>query len=140
MLKSVNTLGAIFLTAGLAQAGINVTEPAAQDLSCSEAREAAWFLHELARTDGNVDPVGPYVPCDADRQNFDGVMQPVVYRPDGINATGQAAEGPSCKEARETAWFLNELSRTDGNTNPEVPYIACGTDGQHFAEFGLDAD
>ena len=35
-------------------------------------------------------------------------------------------EPMSCKEARETAWFIRELSRTDGDTNPEVEYVSCG--------------
>ena len=78
MLKSVTTLTAIFLTAGLAHADVNVADPAAQGLSCSQAREAAWFLGELARTDGNNDP--------------------------------------------------------------EAATTECGIEGDHYAEFGLDAD
>lgn len=139
MIKRANTLTAmtaIFLTAGLAHADIDVAWPTAQGRSCSEARQAAWFLDELARTDGNVEPATPDVACDASGQDFGGAVQPVVYRPDGIGAT----EGPSCKEAREAAWFLNELARSDGNPAPEAPYVACDTDRRHYAEFGLDAD
>ena len=35
-------------------------------------------------------------------------------------------ETMSCKEARESAWFIRELSRTDGDTNPDVAYVSCG--------------
>lgn len=34
-------------------------------------------------------------------------------------------EPMSCKEARESAWFIRELSRSDGDTNPEVAYVPC---------------
>jgi len=38
----------------------------AQPLTCQEQREAAWFLHELSRTDGENDPQAPAVNCRAD--------------------------------------------------------------------------
>ena len=34
-------------------------------------------------------------------------------------------EPMSCAEARETAWFVRELARTDGDTEPEVAYVPC---------------
>jgi len=136
MFKRVNTLTAMFLVAGLAQAEIIVTEPVDQAPSCKEARETAWFLGELARTDGNVNPEVPYIACDTDRADAGGVVQAVSFQPEGM----KDAEGPSCKEARQTAWFLAELARTDGNVNPEVPYVACASDREHYAEFGLDAN
>ena len=34
----------------------------------------------------------------------------------------------SCKEARQTAWFIRDLKRTDGETNPEIEPIACADD------------
>ena len=47
-------------------------------------------------------------------------------------------EPMSCKEARETAWFIRELSRTDGDTNPEVAYAPCGN--EILAGASVDAD
>lgn len=43
-----------------------------------------------------------------------------------------------CKELRETAWFLGELARTDGDTTPEVAQPACRPD--IIAESTVDAD
>ena len=34
-------------------------------------------------------------------------------------------EPMSCVEARETAWFIRELARPDGDTDPEVAYVPC---------------
>ena len=31
----------------------------------------------------------------------------------------------SCKEARESAWFIRELSRSDGGTDDVVAYVPC---------------
>ena len=44
----------------------------------------------------------------------------------------------SCKEARETAWFVRELARTDGDTNPEVEPVSCGH--EILAESTADSD
>ena len=60
----------------------------------------------------------------------DDYASPAVFIP--VSATGDgnghesAAEPLSCKEARESAWFIRELSRSDGDTNPEVAYVPCG--------------
>jgi len=37
-----------------------------QPPTCKEQRESAWFLHEMARTDGENDPVAPAVNCRPD--------------------------------------------------------------------------
>ena len=51
---------------------------------------------------------------------------PAAFIPVSGNGHGEATGEPlSCKEARETAWFVRELSRTDGDTNPEVEYVPC---------------
>jgi len=44
----------------------------------------------------------------------------------------------SCKEARETAWFQRELSRTDGGPEPDVQYAECKPD--ILAHSTADAD
>ena len=35
-------------------------------VSCKELREAAWFLHEMERSDGEVSPTAPAVECRAE--------------------------------------------------------------------------
>ncbi|HEX5128508.1 MAG TPA: hypothetical protein VFV90_02120 [Usitatibacter sp.] len=58
----------------------------------------------------------------------DDYASPAVFIPVSADGNGHEeanAEPMSCKEARETAWFIRELSRTDGNTNPEVEYVPC---------------
>ena len=86
MLKK-NLLKNVFLAAVLATAGAvhaedagtgdggqyqNVSyegnEQLGAPLTCREARETSWFERELARTDGNVDPVAKYGACGADRE------------------------------------------------------------------------
>jgi hypothetical protein len=47
-------------------------------------------------------------------------------------------EPMSCKEARESAWFIRELSRTDGDTEPEVAKVACA--GEILARTNADYD
>jgi hypothetical protein len=66
---------------------------------------------------------------------FSGIAQaddyayPVLFVPvsaSGENGGDEAnAEPMSCKEARETAWFIRELSRSDGDTNPEIAEVKC---------------
>ena len=54
---------------------------------------------------------------------------PTAFVPVSANGNGSHEEALgeplSCKEARETAWFVRELSRTDGDTNPDVGYVPC---------------
>jgi hypothetical protein len=60
---------------------------------------------------------------------------------DGGDANGHeesAGEPLSCSEARDTAWFIRELSRTDGDTNPDVEYTPCGR--EVLAESAVDYD
>ena len=60
----------------------------------------------------------------ADDYAFPAVFIPVSAG--GNGSTEEALGEPlSCKEARESAWFIRELSRTDGDTNPEVAYVPC---------------
>ena len=58
----------------------------------------------------------------------DDYGSPAVFVPVGfaIEQEESSATPLSCKEARETAWFIRELSRTDGDTNPEIEYVKCG--------------
>ena len=63
---------------------------------------------------------------------FSGVAQadsgyPVDLVPVSDNGVDEESLGQpmSCEEARATAWFIRELSRTDGETNPEVAYLSC---------------
>jgi hypothetical protein len=39
----------------------NAEEPARDTNACAEARKAAWFLHEVERSDGDVSPAMPNV-------------------------------------------------------------------------------
>ena len=60
----------------------------------------------------------------------DDYAYPAAFVPVSANGNGNGHEEAlgeplSCKEARETAWFIRELSRTDGDTNPEVGYVPC---------------
>ena len=52
--------------------------------------------------------------------------------PESANGNGVEEESlgqpMSCKEARQTAWFIRDLKRTDGETNPEIEPIACADD------------
>jgi hypothetical protein len=59
----------------------------------------------------------------ADDYAFPAAFVPVGF---SIEQDESTAAPLSCKEARETAWFIRELSRTDGDTNPEVAYVPCG--------------
>ena len=54
----------------------------------------------------------------------DGQYFPVAYEPTDVAV--QQATPLSCKEARATAWFIRELSRTDGEAEPEVALTPCG--------------
>ncbi len=54
----------------------------------------------------------------------DGQFVPVAYEPTDV-AIQQAAP-LSCKEARASAWFMRELSRTDGEADAEVAFTPCG--------------
>jgi hypothetical protein len=58
----------------------------------------------------------------------DDYASPAVFVPVSASGNGHdesLGEPMSCKEARENAWFIRELSRTDGDTNPEVGYVPC---------------
>jgi hypothetical protein len=58
----------------------------------------------------------------------DDYASPAVFIPVSANGNGHEealGEPMSCKEARDTAWFVRELSRTDGDTNPEIAYVPC---------------
>ena len=58
----------------------------------------------------------------------DDYASPAAFVPVSDNGNGHdeaRAEPLSCTEARETAWFIRELSRSDGDTNPEVEYVPC---------------
>jgi hypothetical protein len=80
----VATLAAMLIPASYARAEVNVLDeyPYAtafipvdgdreqQPLTCKEQREAAWFIHEMARTDGDVSPEAPKVAC-ADEPSSD---------------------------------------------------------------------
>ena len=64
----------------------------------------------------------------------DDYMIPVVY----VGDESPATDNPSCKELRDAAWFINELARTDGDFNPQIPAVACKR--ELFAESTVDAD
>jgi hypothetical protein len=66
----------------------------------------------------------------------DGQFVPVAYEPTEVDI--QQAAPLSCTEARATAWFVRELSRTDGEADPEVAFTACGP--TRVAESTVDAD
>ena len=61
----------------------------------------------------------------------DDYASPAVFIPVSGNGNGNGGheeeygEPMSCKEARESAWFIRELSRSDGDTNPEIAYVPC---------------
>jgi hypothetical protein len=77
---AVATLAAIFVMAGVARADDgggedhmipaayipaddNGSNAGADPVTCKQLRDAAWFNHELARSDGEVTPVGPEAEC-----------------------------------------------------------------------------
>ena len=49
-----------------------------------------------------------------------------------------AAQPATCQEQRESAWFLHELSRTDGDTEPAAPAATCHAD--RYAESSAISD
>ena len=58
----------------------------------------------------------------------DDYASPAAFVPVSDNGYGHEevrAEPLSCTEARETAWFIRELKRSDGDTNPDVEYVPC---------------
>jgi len=66
----------------------------------------------------------------------DGLQHELVaYVADDINVVAQPQ---SCKEARDAAWFLREMERSDGHVEAPVQEIECAT--EIFAESTADAD
>ena len=79
--------------------------------------------------------------CGLAHADFDVVgdgqyVLPTAYEPSDVAI--QQAKPLSCKEARNTAWFIAELSRTDGNVQPEVAFTPCGP--EMLARSTADAD
>jgi hypothetical protein len=62
----------------------------------------------------------------ADDYASPGLTPVSAFGEDVIGHEESLAEPMSCTEARDTAWFIRELSRTDGETNPDVEYVPCG--------------
>ena len=76
------TLTAICVMAGIARAedggaedymipaafipGDNGGNGSTDPVTCKDLREAAWFLHEMERSDGEVSPAAPAVECRAE--------------------------------------------------------------------------
>ena len=54
----------------------------------------------------------------------DAYEAPAAFVPVSSTESEPAGEPMSCKEARETVWFINELSRSDGGPN-ETVYVPC---------------
>ena len=61
-----------------------------------------------------------------------------VMVPVGFHAPESAGDVLSCKDARETAWFERELSRTDGGPAPDAENAECKPD--ILAHSTADAD
>ena len=58
----------------------------------------------------------------------DDYASAVAFVPVSAGGNGHeesVGEPLSCKEAREFAWFVRELSRSDGDPNPEIAYVPC---------------
>ena len=72
---------------------------------------ASLLISGFAQADDYASPA--FIPVSADGGDANGHEESV-------------GEPLSCKEARESAWFIRELSRTDGETNPDVEYAPCG--------------
>lgn len=149
MLKNLNSTAitlaaasAIFAMSGLARADggdyslpvVNIPDEAQAQTnggeagSCKTLREAAWFLGEMHRTDGLVAVGAPSLDCDREifaAANDDEYLVPVVYTPG--YARQDTATTPSCREQRDSAWFLDEMQRTDGQVSPK-PSVDCGHD------------
>ena len=66
----------------------------------------------------------------------EGQYFPVAYEPTDVAV--QQSQPLSCKEARATAWFNRELSRTDGEADPQVTFSPCGQ--ELMAKSTADAD
>jgi hypothetical protein len=62
----------------------------------------------------------------ANADDYESPAAFVLVSADGNGHDESVAQPMSCREARETAWFIRELARTDGDTNPEVENVACG--------------
>lgn len=74
---SAAALSAIFAMAGVAGADggeyllpvayaaidANVEDRASEPVSCANLREATWFLHEMEKSDGQVEPSAPPLRC-----------------------------------------------------------------------------
>lgn len=64
----------------------------------------------------------------ADDYAYPAAFVPVSANGNGGNGYHEEFLGEplSCKEARESAWFIRELSRSDGGTDPVVvAYVPC---------------
>jgi hypothetical protein len=55
--------GEYLLPVGYAAIDANMEERAAEPVSCANLREATWFLHEMEKSDGQVEPNAPAVRC-----------------------------------------------------------------------------
>ena len=62
----------------------------------------------------------------ADDYAAPGFIPVAAYGGDANGLEELQGEPMSCAEARATAWFIRELSRTDGDTNPDVESVPCG--------------
>ena len=68
----------------------------------------------------------------------DGTGDGGQYIPVGFDANEAQGAPMSCSEGRATAWFVRELSRSDGDAQPEVAYSPCGR--ELLAESSADSD
>jgi hypothetical protein len=55
--------GEYLLPVGYAATESNFEERGAEPVSCANLRQTSWFLHEMEKSDGQVEPTAPAVRC-----------------------------------------------------------------------------
>jgi hypothetical protein len=60
-------------------------------------------------------------PANADGGDY---LLPVVTAIGEFNSEAPARETNACAEARNAAWFLHEVERSDGEVSPAMPNVA----------------
>ena len=62
----------------------------------------------------------------ADDYASPGLTPVSAFGEDVVGHEETVGQSMSCADARDSAWFIRELSRSDGDTNPDVEYVPCG--------------
>lgn len=95
-------------------------KPTKQGVTMAASLAAMLAMAGLARADG-----GDY-------------LLPASYTEGDAQFESRDAEPVSCAAMRETAWFLSELQKSDGQVQPEVPAVRCAI--ERYAGSTIDVD